>query len=88
MFRLATVYQTTEKSLFLPISNLKQMRLAYNAKPNVVLSRNQFDPIQVHSHVKATDRYNYEEAKIQLPSNINFAFLDEISKDYWDYHSF
>ena len=46
-----------------------------------MLTRNQIDPIQV----KATGRYNYEEVKIQLPSNINFALLDEISKDYWDY---
>ena len=33
----------------------------------------------------ATGRYNYEELKIQLPSNIKFDLLDEISKDYSDY---
>ena len=70
---------------FLPISNLKRMRLAYNARPNVVLASEQFDPIEVHKQVRATGKYNYEEAKIQLPSQINFDLLAELSKDYWDY---
>ena len=54
-------------------------QLAYNAKPNVI-SRDQLDPIQVHSQVKATGKYNYEEAKIQLPSNINLTYWINLVK--------
>ena len=61
------------------------MRLAYNAKPNVILNIEQFDPIKVHERVRSTGKYNYEEAKIQLPSRINFELLTELSEDYWDY---
>ena len=39
----------------------------------------------MHKQVRKTGRYNFEEAKIQLPSNINFDLLEQLSSDYWDY---
>ena len=57
---------------FLPITNLKRLKLAYSVKPNVVLNSDNFNPVTVHKMVKSTGKYNFEEAKIQLPSNVNF----------------
>ena len=70
---------------FLPISNLKWFRISDASKPNKFLSDNEFDPVTVHELVKSTGKPNFEEAKIQLPSKINFDLLDRISQDYWDY---
>ena len=70
---------------FLPISNLRRLKIGYSAKPNCILSSHNFDPVKTHNVVKATNKCNFEEAKIQLPSNINFKLLEELCKDYWDY---
>ena len=70
---------------FLPISNLRRLKIGYSAKPNCILSSHNFNPIKTHSLVKATNKCNFEDAKIQLPSTINFNLLEELCKDYWDY---
>ena len=70
---------------FLPISNLKRLQIASSLKPNVVLKDDNFDPIAVHKTVRSTGKYNFEGAKIQLPSNINFHLLEHLAHDYWDY---
>ena len=70
---------------FLPISNLKRLQIASSLKPNVVLKDDHFDPIAVHKTVRSTGKYNFEGAKIQLPSNINFHLLEHLAHDYWDY---
>ena len=60
---------------FLPISNLKRLQIASSLKPNVVLKDDDFDPIAIHRIVRGTGKYNFEGAKIQLPSNINLNLL-------------
>ena len=70
---------------FLPINNLKRLAIASSLKPNKVLSDKDFDPVLCHKEVKATGVYNFQQAKIQLPSNINFQLLEDMSRDYWDY---
>ena len=70
---------------FLPISNLKRLQIASSLKPNVVLKDDHFDPIAVHKTVRSTGKYNFDGAKIQLPSNINFHVLEHLAHDYWDY---
>ena len=35
--------------------------------------------------VKATGKYNFEEGRIQLPSRINFEYLETLALNYWDY---
>ena len=70
---------------FLPISNLKRTRINNALKPNCVLNTNTFDPIKTHQVVEATGKYNFEEARIQLPSKINFEYLETLALNYWDY---
>ena len=70
---------------FLPISNLKRLAIASSLKPNKVLNDSNFDPVACHKEVRATGTYNFQQAKIQLPSKINFALLEDLSSDYWDY---
>ena len=70
---------------FLPISNLKRFRISDALKPNKILTDKEFNPVKVHELVKSTGKPNFEGAKIQLPSKINFDLLDRISQDYWDY---
>ena len=70
---------------FLPITNLRRLHLNQSLKPNVILNEEQFDPVRVHNIVKATGKYNFEEAKIQMPSTINFELLESICTNYWDY---
>ena len=57
----------------------------FKFKTNHVLTAEKFDPIRVHKQVRETGKHNFEEAKIQLPSKINFDPLDKLSSDYWDY---
>ena len=64
---------------------MKRFRISGALKPHKVLSDNEFDPVKVHELIKSTGKPNFEEAKIQLPSKINFELLDRISQDYWDY---
>ena len=52
----------------------------------MLLKDDHFDPITLHRIVRGTGKYNFAGAKIQLPSNINFNLLEELAKDYWDYH--
>ena len=61
------------------------MQRAYSLKPNSVISNRDFDPVRVHKQVRDTGKYNYEQAKIQLPSNINFELLEKLAEKYWDY---
>ena len=70
---------------FLPISNLKRLAIASSLRPNKVLDDSNFDPVWCHKEVKATGTYNFQQAKIQLPSRINFDLLENWSQDYWDY---
>ena len=70
---------------FLSISNLKRLAIASSLKPNKVLSDKEFDPVSCHKEVKATGVHNFQKAKIQLPSKINFQLLEDMSQDYWDY---
>ena len=70
---------------FLPISNLKRLAIASSLRPNKILNDNNFDPVLCHKEVKATGTYNFQQAKIQLPSKINFDLLEGLSRDYWDY---
>ena len=68
---------------FLAITNLKRTKINTNSKPNHVLTAEQ--NVHIHKRVRETGRYNFEEAKIQLPSKINFDLLEQFSSDYWDY---
>ena len=70
---------------FLPITNLDRVRFATSLKPNIVLTQAEFNPIAVHNQVRATGKYNFQEAKIQLPSDINFEKLEEWAQGYWDW---
>ena len=79
------VKQQTTPMGFLPISNLKRLKIASSLKPIVVLKDEQFDPIAVPKTVRGTGKYNFEGAKIQLPSKINFQLLEYLTQDYWDY---
>ena len=70
---------------FLPISNLKRLAIASSLRSNKVVNDNNFDPVHCHKEVKATRLYNFQQAKIQLPSKINFDLLEDLSREYWDY---
>ena len=70
---------------FLPITNLKRMRIGHSLTPNKVLSHNNFDPVLTHKAVRHIGGKNFERAKIQLPSDINFELLDKLCVDYWNY---
>ena len=59
---------------FLPITNLKRIKMSTSLKPNYVLTAGNFDPMWVHKQVRKTGKYNFEEAKIQLPS-VQFRLL-------------
>ena len=70
---------------FLPITNLKPMKIGHSLTPNKVLSHNNFDPVLTHKVVRHMGGKNFETAKIQLPSDINFELLDQLCANYWDY---
>ena len=70
---------------FLPITNLQRLRRGHSLRPNKVLTYHEFDPIKVHSEVKRTGSYNFQQAKIQLPSKINFKLFEQLCEGYWDY---
>ena len=70
---------------FLSIINLKRTKINTSLRPNCVLTEDKFDPVHIHTQVRKTGRYNFEEVKIQLPSKINFDLLEQLSSDYWDY---
>ena len=70
---------------FLPISSLKRLAIASSLRPNKVLNDNNFDPVLCHKEVRATGAYNFQQAKIPLPSKINFSLLEDLSQNYWDY---
>ena len=70
---------------FLPISNLKRMQRAYSLVPNSIITDKNFDPVWMYNQVRDTGKYNYEQAKIQLPSDINFELLEKLAEKYWDY---
>ena len=70
---------------FLPITDVKRTKMNTSLKPNNVLIAEKFDLVHIYKQVRETGRYNFEEAKIQLPSKINFNLLEQLSADYWDY---
>ena len=70
---------------FLPLNNLKKVGVARSLKPNKVICKSDFSPVEVHREVRATGKYNYQKAKILLPSAINFQFFEHLAKDYWDW---
>ena len=81
----ACITQQKTVFVFLPISNLKRFRISEALKPNKILTEKEFDPVTIHEVIKSTGKPNFEKARIQLPSKINFELLDEICKNYWDY---
>ena len=70
---------------FLPLNNLKKVGVGMSLKPNKVICKSDFSPVKVHREVRATGKYNYQEAKILLPSPINFQLFEHLAKDYWDW---
>ena len=76
MFRLTYVFG------FLPITNLHRLRIGHSLKPNKILTYTDFDPVKVHAEVKATGQFNFQNAKIQLPSKINFKLFESLCSDY------
>ena len=70
---------------FLPITNLRRFHINQSLQPRLVLSDEEFDPVKTHNIVRSSGKYNFEGARIQLPSKINFDLFDELAKDYWDY---
>ena len=69
---------------FLSITNLKRTKIN-TINPIRSSHRKKFDPVYIHKQVRETGRYNFEEAKIQLPSKMNFDLLEQLSSDFWDY---
>ena len=53
-------------------------------KPKVILSDN-YDPVAVHHMVRNTGKYNFQDARILLPSKINFELFEELAQGYWDW---
>ena len=70
---------------FLPITDVKRTKMNTGLKPNNVLITEKFDLVRIYKQVRETGRHNFEEAKIQLPSKINFNLLEQLRADYWDY---
>ena len=77
--------QQTNAFGFLPITNLQRLDRGNSLKPHKVLTYKEFDPINVHEEVKNTGLYNFQKAKIQLPSSINFELFEHLCEGYWDY---
>ena len=77
--------QQTNAFGFLPITNLQRLHRGHSLKPNKVLTYTEFDPIRVHEEVKNTGLYNFQKAKVQLPSSINFELFEKLCEGYWDY---
>ena len=82
---LKTCVQQENVFGFLPITNLRRLKIGQSLKPNKILSYEEFDPVTVHNTVRATGKPNFEGAKIQLPSKINFTLFEELCKGHWDY---
>ena len=61
------------------------MQRAYSLVPNSIITDKNFDPVRLYKQVRNTGKYNYEQAKIQLPSDINFELLEKLAENYWDY---
>ena len=61
------------------------MQRAYSLKPNSIITNKDFDPVKIHKQVRDTGKYNSEQAKIQLPFDINFELLEKLAESYWDY---
>ena len=70
---------------FLPLNNLKKVGVARSLRPNKAICNSDFSPVEVHREVRATGKYNYQKAKILLPSPINFQLFEHLAKDYWDW---
>ena len=70
---------------FLPITNLQRLRRGHSLRPNKVLTHQKVNPIKVHFEVKSTGLHNFQQAKIQPPSNINFQLFEQLCEGYWDY---
>ena len=77
--------QQTNAFGFLPITNLQRLHRGHSLRPNKVLTYKEFDPTKVHEEVKNTGLYNFQKAKIQVPSSINFELFEKLCEGYWDY---
>ena len=69
---------------FLPINDLAHRQTGLSLKPKVILSDN-YDPVAVHHMVRNTGKYNFQDARILLPSKINFELFEELAQGYWDW---
>ena len=56
---------------FLPINDLDRSRFASVCKPKVILTEKEYCPIKTHKVIRATGCYNFQSARIQLPTKIN-----------------
>ena len=73
--------QDTVFGVLLPLSNFRRLHMNNALKTNCVLNTNTFDPIKTHYIVEATGKYNFKEAKIQLPSEINLDYLETLTQN-------
>ena len=51
---------------FLPITNLRHLKIDQSLKQNKILSYEDIDPVMVHKTICATGKYSFDEARIQL----------------------
>ena len=51
-------------------------------KPNMFVTDEDFDPVKVHNLVRKTGCYNFQKARIQLPSRINFQKFKEMAAGF------
>ena len=80
MYTFKTMFRATKNALgFLPINDLAHRHKDLSLQPKVILSDN-YDPVTVHHMVRNTGKYNFQDARILLPSKINF----ELAQGYWD----
>ena len=77
--------QQTNALGFLPINNLTYKSTRLSLEPKIIISDNNFDPVAIHRMVRRTGKYNFEEARILLPSKINFKLFEELTEGFWDW---
>ena len=70
---------------FLPINNLVFAHHRPPLKPKIVITEKNYDPIAIHKFVRNTGKYNFQDARILLPSKINFDLFENLARGYWDW---
>ena len=70
---------------FLPINNLAFAQHKPPLKPKIVITEKTYDPVTIHRFVRNTGKYNFQDARILLPSKINFELFEKLAQDYWDW---